>query len=174
MKTAFTKLLTLLLLSAALYTSCKKDKGDDTETPATTTPPPATPPTTPPTDTPTTSANDTLAITKDNLVGTYIVASIKYKINGITTDMTNQIMLPCEKDDLLIFKADLTFEYKDAGTVCSPSGDNKSTWSTDGKTVTIYGTKNTVKVLTRTTLVFEDLMTESGISYTATTTLTRQ
>lgn len=142
---SFTKALSLLVLCAATFSACKKDKDDDS-----------------------------LAVTKENLVGTYTVASIKWKVNGQEQDMTDYILDPCQKDDQTTLKADSTYEYKDAGTVCSPNGDDTGTWSTDGKKVTIDGDANTVKSFTKSTLVFEETGTENGVTYTQTTTLSKK
>lgn len=133
---SFTKALSLLVLCAATFSACKKDKKDDS-----------------------------LAVTKENLVGTYVISSIK--LNG--TDVF-QLYPACEKDDQYILKSDLTMEYKDAGTVCSSSGDYTSTWSVSGSKVTIDGSEETVKTLTKGTLVTE--VTESGGGATATVTTT--
>lgn len=141
----FTKILSLVLFAAATFSACKKDKDDEA-----------------------------LAVTKENLVGTYTVVSIKWIVGGTEKDMTNDLMDPCEKDDQIIFKADATLQYKDAGTVCSPAGDDTGTWSVSGSKVTIDGTANTVKSLTSSTLVFEDTFSGNGASYTARTTLSKK
>ena|SRR5690349_568369 len=133
---SFTKALSLLVLCAATFSACKKDKKDDS-----------------------------LAVTKENLVGTYVISSIK--LNG--TDVF-QLYPTCEKDDQYKLNSDLTLEYKDAGTVCSSSGDFTSTWSVSGSKVTIDGEEATVKTLTKGTLVTE--YTESGGGATATVTTT--
>ena len=137
---SFTKALSLLVLCAATFSACKKDKNDDS-----------------------------LAVTKENLVGTYLISSIK--LNG--TDVF-QLYDACMKDDQYILKSDLTMEYKDAGTVCSPAGDYTGTWSVSGSKVNIDGSEETVKTLTKGTLVTEVSTTQSGTTLTMTTTYSRK
>jgi hypothetical protein len=142
---SFTKALTLLVLCAATFSACKKDKDDDS-----------------------------LAVTKENLVGTYQISSFKAKSGSVEQDLM-QFYDDCEKDDNYILKADLTMEYKDAGTVCSSSGDYTGTWSVSGNKITIDGSEETVKTLTKSTLVTE--VTESGgngATVTYTTTYSRK
>jgi hypothetical protein len=137
---SFTKALSLLVLCAATFSACKKDKNDDS-----------------------------LAVTKENLVGTYVISSIK--LNG--TDVF-QLYDACMKDDQYILKSDLTMEYKDAGTVCSPAGDYTGSWSVSGSKVTIDGSEETVKTLTKGTLVTEVTQSGGGVTATVTTTYSRK
>jgi hypothetical protein len=137
---SFTKALSLLVLCAATFSACKKDKGDDS-----------------------------LAVTKENLVGTYVITSVK--LNG--TDVF-QLYDACTKDDQYILKSDLTMEYKDAGTVCSQAGDYTGTWALSGSKITIDGSEETVKTLTKGTLVTEVTQSGGGVTATVTTSYSRK
>ncbi|HEY8897494.1 MAG TPA: lipocalin family protein [Niastella sp.] len=143
----FTKSLALLLLASATFTACKKDKDDES-----------------------------LAVTKDNLVATYTVASIKMKSGSTEKDVTNDpnYVEQCEKDDELTLKADMTLQIKDAGTQCSPTSSGPGTWSITGNTLTIDGDENTIKSLSKNSLVLENSWTVSGVTFTITTTLNRK
>ena len=144
---SITKTLALVLFAAATFTACKKD--DDN--------------------------NDSLAITKENLAATYTVSSIKIKATGYgEQDVTNSWSDACERDDQTILKSDLTFSYVDAGTKCSPAGDYTGTWSLNGSKITVDGDESTVKSLTKGQLVTEDSYTQSGVTWTVTTTLNRK
>ena len=146
MNRAFTKIIALALLVATTFSACKKD--DDN--------------------------NDSLAVTKENLAATYTLSTIKVKATGTAEqDVTSQVPA-CSKDDQIILKSDLTIQYKDAGTVCSPSGDDTGVWSVSGSTITMDGDDYIVKSLTKGTLVLEQTGTINGITYTYTTTLSRK
>jgi lipopolysaccharide export system protein LptC len=143
---SFTKALSLLVLCAATFSACKKDKNDDS-----------------------------LAVTKENLVGTYTIASIKASASGSgEQDVTSTFLQSCQKDDQYILKSDLTMEYKDAGTACSPAGDDTGTWSVSGSKITIDGSEETVKTLTKGTLVTEWTDNSSGMTLTIKTTYSRK
>ena len=146
MNRAFTKILALALLVATTFSACKKDN----------------------------DSNDSLSVTKENLAATYTLSTIKVKATGVAEqDVTSQVTA-CEKDDQIILKSDLTIQYKDAGTVCSPAGDGTGVWSLSGSTITMDGDAYTVKSLTKGTLVLEQTGTVSGVTYTYTTTLNRK
>ena len=121
--------------------------------------------------------NDSLAITKENLAATYTLASVKYKVTGSgEQDVTNDPnwVEQCEKDDQAILKADFTMEIKDLGTQCSPSSSGTSTWSLSGSKITIDGDEYTIKSLSKGSLVCEESYTQSGITWTFTTTFSRK
>jgi len=68
--------------------------------------------------------SDSPAITKENIAGTYKLIALT--VNG---QSYYEFLDPCEKDDDYKLNLDLTMEYVDAGTVCSPAGGYSSTWS---------------------------------------------
>jgi len=41
---------------------------------------------------------------------------------------------PCERDDIITYNTDGTYQYKDGGTVCSPLGNTNGTWVFVGTT----------------------------------------
>ena len=79
-------------------------------------------------------SKDAPAVTKENLAGSYKITSIKASINGspfVDADYRDA----CQKDDIIELKADNTYSYHDAGTVCNPAGDATGTWQLDGNTI---------------------------------------
>lgn len=48
----------------------------------------------------------------------------------------------CEKDDILVLKADGTYKNDDAGTVCEPSGTSEGGWKLNGNTLISEGILN--------------------------------
>lgn len=143
---SFTKTLALVLFATATFTACKKNHDDDS-----------------------------LAITKENLVATYTVSSIKIKASGYgEQDVTNSWGDACERDDQTVLKSGGVMNYVDAGTKCSPAGDYTGTWSLDGSKLTVDGDVSTIKSLSKSTLVTEDSETSSGVTWTVTTTLNRK
>ena len=79
-------------------------------------------------------SKDAPAVTKENLAGSYKITSIKASINGspfVDADYRDA----CQKDDIIELKADFTYSYHDAGTVCNPAGDATGTWALDGTTI---------------------------------------
>ena len=54
-----------------------------------------------------------------------------YKVTNMTVagvSVMDQYMDACQKDDVFQLKADKTMIYDDAGTQCSPSGDDTGDW----------------------------------------------
>jgi hypothetical protein len=144
MNRTFTKFLVLALLAVTSFTACKK------------------------------SDSDVLAVTKDNLVGTYTIITVKAKAAGASEqDVTNANYDPCELDDQVVLKSDLTATYVDAGTQCSPVGGGSDYWSVNGNIITIAGEDFTVRSLTRGTLVLEQNGVVAGLTVTATWTYRR-
>jgi hypothetical protein len=140
--------LALVLLSSAVFTGCKKD--DD---------------------------NDSQAVTKENLAGTYTLASMKFKMTGIPEkDVTNddQFTEKCQRDDQFTLKSDMSAKFEDLGVQCSPAGNYTSSWALSGSKITIDGDEATVKSLTKSSLVVEVTETNSGITATVTTTFNRK
>ena len=75
-----------------------------------------------------------------NVVGTYRLTAYTYKANTAATVVDEYALLqPCEKDDRIIFNANSTTTYTDAGVVCSPSGNSTGTWSLSGSSMTLDG-----------------------------------
>src|SRR5688572_9212404 len=103
---SFTKALSVLVLSAATFSACKKDKDDDG-----------------------------LAVTKENLAGSYTLVSSKVKISGLGEQDAASFLESCEKDDHYVLATDFSFKYVDTGSVCSSNGSYESTWELKDKHV---------------------------------------
>ena len=106
----------LLLLAAGLLigsiSSCKKQGSDDDDD------------------------DEECEISMATLAGVYkLVSSKDITMAGSEIDMLHINYDDCELDDTNELKADGTFVYTDAGTVCSPSGSTSGTWSVNGRTL---------------------------------------
>ncbi|HYH15996.1 MAG TPA: lipocalin family protein [Flavisolibacter sp.] len=100
-------LLAFTTLSILLFASCNKEGSDENEEPS---------------------------LTKESLAGNYKLTSAKASVPGVGERDAMDIISPepCQKDDIIALKADLTYEYKDEGTECTPSGDETGTWTLNG------------------------------------------
>lgn len=80
------------------------------------------------------------SVSMASIAGTYKITSIKYKSASSAPEQDYLAMMdPCEKDDLIVVKANGSADYQDAGIVCSPEGSYTGTWSLSGNTMTIDG-----------------------------------
>ncbi len=80
-----------------------------------------------------------------NFAGTYKFTALTYKANTATPPVDEFAFLDaCEKDDIIIFNANNTSSYTDAGVVCVPDGNGTGTWSLTGSTALIDGEIATV------------------------------
>lgn len=117
MKTITMKWTLMVLVAGSLLFSCKKEESSD----------PA----------------PTCAVNMTNISGTYKLTSLQYKSSASATPVEEtDFMEPCEKDDIIILKSDGTYDFKDQGTVCSPSGNEHGTWTLKGNTLTSNGKLN--------------------------------
>jgi hypothetical protein len=143
MNRTFTKLLVLALLVVTAVSGCVKN-------------------------------SDVLTINKTNLIGTYTIVSEKAKATGAAEqDVTSKYYEPCEMDDQVTLNSDLTATYIDAGTKCSSNIGGTDTWDLNGNIFTISGEDYTIISLTRSTLVYSQTVTVSGIDITTTWTYRR-
>lgn len=107
--------LTALVFGSTMLFSCKKEKTTEPD----------------------------CSITMQNLSGSYKLTALKYKLNTTTPEMDYlPFMEACEKDDVVILKSNGTYDYNDAGTVCTPSGTDNGTWAVNGNTINSDGTIN--------------------------------
>jgi hypothetical protein len=108
---------------------------------------------------------ETLALTKENIAGSYKITSIK--VGGQEVLNNDNYSEPCERDDIYTFKTDLTYTYTDAGTKCNPDGSyTDGQWSVPSGTTFEYdGDTYTVVKFTNRTL---EISYGSGISIVAT------
>lgn len=143
MNRTFTKLLVLALLVVTVLSACTK------------------------------SANDVLIVSKENLAANYSPVTVIIKASGYPDqDRTNDFYAPCEKDDQIVLRSDLTATYVDAGTQCTPAGGGSDVWNLNGNTITISGEDFTIKSLTRSTLVLEQSGDIFGSGFVVTATYT--
>jgi hypothetical protein len=86
--------------------------------------------------------NDDCTTSTASIAGTYKTTSITYRANATAPEVDYySISMPeaCEIDDNLILNADGTYQYLDAGIICSPAGNDAGTWSVNGNTLETDG-----------------------------------
>ncbi|MEO7266109.1 MAG: lipocalin family protein [Ferruginibacter sp.] len=82
----------------------------------------------------------TCDLNSTSLAGSYRVTSLKYKQTPTSAEVDLFSSLSaCQKDDIYVYNTNGTFNYQDAGVVCSPSGSYNSTWTLSGNTLTFDG-----------------------------------
>lgn len=97
------KIIFLSILTVLFFTACKKDN-----------------------DTPSCTTNAA------SIAGAYKITAATYKATATSTEIDYfNTLFPnaCERDDVFTLQTNGTYQLKDAGTVCSPSGDDNGTWS---------------------------------------------
>lgn len=68
--------------------------------------------------------------------GNYKITSLQYKMTSTSTPVDYLVFMDdCEKDDLIILKADGTYQSNDIGLICTPNNSNSGTWSISGNTI---------------------------------------
>ena len=73
-----------------------------------------------------------------NLVGSYKIASIEYKKDSASAPIDEFATYEaCKKDDLVIFNANNTITFSDAGIVCNPNGNRTGKWTLSGDKIVI-------------------------------------
>ena len=116
------------------------------------------------------------AQTKENISGQYKLTALTAKTATTgETDILVTYVTACRRDDIQQFKADLTYNYIDAGTKCSPAGDDNGAWSlpAPGKML-IDGVNFDIISFTGPMLVLSNVDVLLGTSTTFKTTLTKQ
>jgi hypothetical protein len=118
------KKVIFIVLSAFVLFSCKKDKNECT-----------------------TSVSA--------ISGAYKITSMLYKENASAseTEVFPIWFDACERDDVLTFNTNGTYQETDAGIKCSPPGDDDGTWALSGNTMTIDGDPTTLESFDCKTLV---------------------
>jgi hypothetical protein len=87
------------------------------------------------------SKDKEVAITKENIAGTYKYTKVTFKPdgNGSEEDVSSFYLPDCEKNNLLIFEVDGDYIYDATGQLCGV--DENSTWNLNSTTsITIKGT----------------------------------
>lgn len=109
---------------------------------------------------------DILTVNKDNLAGTYKIASITVKENSNPEEEATEAYFdePCEIDDEYVLKANGSFDRLDAGTTCTPSGTiTGDTWSLENnKTIAFDVFYGDVVKLTTTEMTVKLVMTSGN------------
>ncbi|PSL47361.1 lipocalin-like protein [Chitinophaga niastensis] len=115
MKTITMKWALIATVSSSMLFSCKKEKSNTPE----------------------------CSISITNLSGSYKLTALQYK-STVTAAPVDYLasMDACEKDDIITLKSNGTYDYNDAGTVCTPKKTDHGTWKLNGSTLTSDGTLN--------------------------------
>lgn len=84
--------------------------------------------------------DNTCTTNMTTIAGSYKLTSMKYKANSTAaeSDITNTVDA-CQADDVVTYNANGTYNYQDAGTVCSPAGTHSAGWSLSGNMLTVNG-----------------------------------
>lgn len=138
-----------LAFSALLFTACKKDND---EAPAN--------------------------VTKESIAGKYKLTDLQMvPPAGPSTSMMGQLQ-ECEKDNIYTLNTDFSAKYEDAGKSCGGEASQSTTWSLDGKNITVKGgtmpLTGIVKSWDGKTLVIDAVYEYMGVSVTLRGTLAKQ
>lgn len=113
---------------------------------------------------------DTLAVTADNLAGTYRISTITAKENSNAEEDVTEAYFneACEVDDEYILKVNGSFERFDAGTACTPtSSTTGDSWALiNNKTIAFDVFYGDIVKLTTTEMVVKLVMTSGNQSVT--------
>ena len=108
-----------------------------------------------------------------NLVGSYKITANAYKKNTATPFVdVYPNYAACEKDDIIVFNANNTITFSDAGTKCTPPGDSTGIWSLSGSTININDRSYTISSFDCTSM--SGSFSGSTPGELTTVTLTRQ
>ncbi len=114
------RFMIVLLAAILIFSSCKKKKD--------------------------TNNNNNCNLTEANFLGNYKVESVTYKLSASSPDIdgTSRVFNACELDDVTTFNSNHTYTYTDAGTQCTPAGDDTGTWSLSGNNLTFDGVQQKI------------------------------
>ncbi|MBS1733146.1 MAG: lipocalin family protein [Bacteroidetes bacterium] len=109
-----------------------------------------------------------------NFVGSYKITALKYKASASATEVDEfALFSACEKDDIITFNSNHTITYTDAGTVCTPAGNDTGAWTyINSSSVNIDGDVANVASFDCTGIIFTISGTTAG--ELTTVTLARQ
>ena len=99
-----------------------------------------------------------------SISGSYKITAYTYKESPSLPETDYYTILfpdACERDDILTFNKNGTYQKTDAGIVCSPPENDNGTWVLSGNTVSINGDPETIESFDCKTLVvaFTDFLT---------------
>ena len=121
-----------------------------------------------------TTFND-IPVTTDNLVGSYKITAVTGKTGSYPEfSIYSQVLTPCQQDDIYTLSANFDAIYTDAGTKCSPAGDETSTWSLSGNVITIRNIAGTIDHYDGKTLIVSRPDSSTGTQMTVKATYTKQ
>lgn len=95
--------------------------------------------------------------TTASVAGTYKQTSVTYKASATAIEEDYFSTLwpnACDRDNLYLLNANETYQYKDAGAVCSSPGDDNGTWSITANTLVVDGQSVPIKSFDCSALVF--------------------
>lgn len=103
-----------------------------------------------------------------NFAGTYKVTAAKYKANTATAEVDEFATWDaCQKDDLIVFNSNSSINYQDAGSVCTPSGNDTGIWAyTSSNTVNVDGEVYSVASFNCSGATLTQIGTAAGELYT--------
>ncbi|MDZ4794068.1 MAG: lipocalin family protein [Bacteroidota bacterium] len=97
------------------------------------------------------------------LSAAYKITSVRYQMTPALAESDYFNLLfpdPCDRDNLYTFKENGSYTITDAGTICSPSGDDSGTWSLTGTTMTVDGDPVAIESFDCKTLVLVNTDTQ--------------
>lgn len=149
MKKTSIRLGLAVAFSALLFTACKKDKD---EAPA--------------------------DLTKESIAGKYKLSSLQGIFPIVDPVDLMQSLPECQRDDIYTLNTDFSATYEDAGKPCGGDPVQKTTWSLDGKNITVKGGNNEFNGIVKSwdgkTLVIDCVYESLGMTGTMRGTLIRQ
>ncbi len=115
------------------------------------------------------------ARTVQNLSGRYNLISLTASVLGQNINLYDSLP-PCEMDNVVILKSDMTAQFVDSGMVCVPPSDSTGTWSISPNMDTVYvsGTPSIIQSWDGKTLKLNNNETVSGFPVIATSTFVKQ
>lgn len=100
----------------------------------------------------------------------WMLTKAEAKIFGVTSDVTDKYLMPCEKDDVVRFLADGTYEKSIGADDCNGAQSSQLgtwQWKTEGKafTFTVDGTAHDVEILTLNTTTLKGSLGKVGYDF---------
>lgn len=103
-----------------------------------------------------TNNNSSCTTDATSISGSYKITAYTYKQSASSPEIDYYSTLfpdACERDDVLAFSANGTYQKTDVGIVCSPPENDNGTWSLASNTITINGDPDTIESFNCKTLV---------------------
>lgn len=91
-----------------------------------------------------------------SISGSYNITAYSYKESASSPETDYYpVLFPdaCERDDVLTFNVNGTYQKTDERVVCSPPENDNGTWALSGNTMTVNGDLNTIESFDCKTLV---------------------